>query len=234
MNSTMEIKEKIANLYKSIKDNELEIKELKGRKTIPGSFKEQIEYRKTHREEINAIDMKIETLSDENKINTLKVNILNNNYKIALFYELMPRALEVFNKWKNKPYGEKTKEKIKEEILEKTGKVVYIQDNSFRCIGINGDYGNNLECGTKYIDGSKKPILVDNKIQELNMDDLEVYYINKDYVENLDKEVEIILELHNKALTLKKELENVCNEFNEHAVDGISYLSITANNFYSL
>lgn len=56
MNSTMEIKEKIANLYNSIKDNELEIKELKGSKTIPGSFKEQIEYRKTHREEINAIE----------------------------------------------------------------------------------------------------------------------------------------------------------------------------------
>lgn len=56
----------------------------------------------------------------------ITIKILKNNAKIALFNEVLPVALEILTKYENKPYGEKTRQKINDEVKEKTKCLFYI------------------------------------------------------------------------------------------------------------
>lgn len=58
-------------------------------------------------------------------IANVKTRILNETVKAALFNEAYPAILEVFKKYNGKPYGEKTREKIRLEI-KAAGYSVYI------------------------------------------------------------------------------------------------------------
>ena len=50
----------------------------------------------------------------------LKLKLMQNNARISLFNEVMPIVLEVLQKYNGKPHGEKTSQKIRDEIKEKT------------------------------------------------------------------------------------------------------------------
>ena len=58
--------------------------------------------------------------------------ILDHNARIALLVEYFPIIIEVLNKYAGKRIGEKTKDKIREEINERTGVSVWIEDNYSR------------------------------------------------------------------------------------------------------
>lgn len=122
----------------------------------------------------------------------IAIKILNSNAKIALFNEVMPQVLEVLAKYKNKPYGPKTEQKIKDEIKEKTKCGFYIsviyssqEYNIFPLEFIGNTY--DIVCGTKYIEGKQKKLLDDNKIQVPELDDLTLYYTSKEYIDNIPK-----------------------------------------------
>ena len=154
----------------------------------------------------------------------LTLKYLKNNAKVALFNEAMPVVLEVFGKYIGKPYGPKTADKIRNEIKEKTNCSVWI-DNGFRGIALNEDgysiYWCDFTCNSKYEDGRRKPILVDNKIQKLEFSDLELWYINKNYVEDIPTTIEKLKELKREAVAKQEEFKNICDKFNELTVDGI-------------
>ena len=118
--------------------------------------------------------------ASEEKINLqITIKILKNNAKIALFNEVLPVALEVLAKYSGKPYGEKTKQKISDEIKEKTNCRFYIGSHwgssSYEIYPVDG-FGNeyNISCGTEYTDGSKKPLLLDNKIQTISFEEITI------------------------------------------------------------
>ena len=161
--------------------------------------------------------------SEEKKDLQITIKILKNNAKIALFNEVIPVALEVLKKYASKPYGEKTKEKISDEIKEKTNCRFYITSRwgsySFDVYPINGvgnDY--NISCGTEYTNGSQKPLLIDNKIQLITFDELELYYISRAYVEDIPQRVEDIKAAYAGAVAKQEELKAACDRFNALAV----------------
>ena len=167
--------------------------------------------------------------SERKKDLVLTRKILTNNAKIALFNEVLPVALEILKKYSGKPYGEKTREKIAEEIKAATNCRFYINSRydlrSFEVypVDVSGnDY--NISCGTKYINGSKKPLLINNKIQLVTFDELELYYISNVYVEDIPHRIEELKLLYKEAVTKQKELETICNCFNTLAVGGIPYI----------
>lgn len=55
--------------------------------------------------------------------------IEHDNNRIMLYKRVMPHILDVLNKYKGKQYGEKTKEKIRQELIEKTGCAVYLYNS---------------------------------------------------------------------------------------------------------
>ena len=158
----------------------------------------------------------------------LTVRLLQNNARIALFHEVMPVLLEVLTKYKGKPYGEKTRAKIAQEVEERTGARAYIgtkYNQDERGIYSTWGYGNtySITAGTKYNAETKEysRILIDNKIQVLPLECFEIWYIIPEYFEDIPAAVAEMKELYKKAVEMQKELSEICSAFNKYAVEGI-------------
>lgn len=214
-----EIQKDIEKTYQTIKENNKKIDELVSTYSNIMGFKEKITQKRKVENEMCKLNEEIKDL-------TITIKILNSNAKIALFNEVMPIVLEVLAKYKNKPYGPKTEEKIRDEIKEKTNCSFYISDryNSQEYHIIPLEYsGNtyNIECGSKCIDGKQKKLLEENKIQVLELNDLTLYYSSKEYIDNIPKRIKELKRLYKKAYEKQQELAAICGEYNSLAVGNI-------------
>lgn len=165
----------------------------------------------------------------------LKLKLMQNNARISLFNEVMPIVLEVLEKYNGKAHGEKTEKKIREEIKEKTDCFVYVYVDSFSIVPC-GIIGNiyKVDCGTKYDNGNKKKVLIDNKINVVSMEDLEVFYINRTYFEDLESTVVELKRIHAEAKQKQEELKALCSQFNKLSVEGIADLNHTEYSFNNI
>lgn len=169
------------------------------------------ETRENVRDELNKTGEKITDLK-------ITIKMLQNNAKRALFNEIAPVFIATLEKYSGKPYGEKTRDKISDEIKTATGCRCYIKNNY-------GDsevklyparYGYEITIYTKDF----KILNSENKIQAPTAEQLKLYYINE-YIENIPAAIKAMKKAYKKAVEKQKELELICNEFNNYAVDGI-------------
>ena len=139
----------------------------------------------------------------------------------------MPVALEILSKYNGKPYGTKTKQKISDEIKEKTNCRFYISSrygsDSFDIYPSDASNEYNINCGTVYINGSQKQILIDNKIQPVKFEEVQLYYIDSEYVTDIPQRVETLKSLYKEAVAKQEELKAICDSFNKLAV-GIDHI----------
>ena len=168
--------------------------------------------------------------TEEKKNLQITIKILKNNAKIALFNEVLPIALEILAKYAGKPYGEKTKQKISDEVKAATNCRFYINarwDSYSYDIYPVDESGNdyNITCGTKYTDKGRKSLLVDNKIQPVSFDEIELYYISREYVADLPQRVENLKAAYAEAVAKQEELQAACSRFNALAVGDIGCIS---------
>lgn len=219
MKTFNEIQKEIEKSYQTIKENNKKIDELVSTYSNIMDFKEKITQKRKVENEMCKLNEEIKDL-------TITIKILNSNAKIALFNEVMPQVLEVLAKYKNKPYGPKTEEKIRDEIKEKINCSFYISDryNSQEYHIIPLEYScntYNIECGPQYIDGKQKKLLDDNKIQVLELSDITLYYASKEYIDNIPKRIKDLKRLYKKAYEKQQELAALCSEYNNLAVGNI-------------
>lgn len=189
------------NLKKDIYDN-----------IIKGFTKERAE----HEKEMTANAEKLSEL-------TLALHILRNNAKIAIYNEVVPIAVETFNKYVGKPYGEKTKNKICNEIAKKTHFRCYIRSRysmqNLEIVPIDFyNYSYGISVGTHQ---SLETFLIDNKIQKIVFEDLELWYTENKYIEHIQEHVLDLKAAYAQALHARKELENACEKFNTLVVGDI-------------
>ena len=154
----------------------------------------------------------------------LTSSYLQNNAKIALFNEVFPTVLEILGKYENKALGPKTEQKIRDEIKERTNCFMSINQGIWIVYLSKEGYGTKYEftCNTKLVDGNRKQILINNKIQKLDFADFELWYINKNYVEDIPAVIGEIKRLKADAKAKQDELRKICDEYNKLVVDGIS------------
>lgn len=214
-----EILKDVNKTYKKIQEVEEKTKVLQNTYLTIMDIKERHEKRKT-------VENELVRLEEKKKDLQITIKILNSNAKIALFNEVMPQVLEVLAKYKNKPYGPKTEEKIKDEIKEKTNCSFYIStrysSQEYHIIPLEFSNNNyNIECGSKCIDGKQKKLLDENKIQVLEFNDLALYYASKEYIDNIPKRIKELKRLYKKAYEKQQELEKICSEYNNLAVGTI-------------
>lgn len=222
MKTFVEIQKDIEKSYQSINEKKKKLNQLIDTYKPITDFEEKVKQHK-------AVEKDMVKLNEEIKDLTITIKILNSNAKIALFNEVMPQVLEVLAKYKGKPYGPKTEEKIKDEIKEKANCSFYISTryNSQEYHIIPLDFSNNIcniECGTKYIDGKQKKLLDENKIQVPEFSDITLYYTSKEYIENIPQRIKQLKKLYKKATEKQKELEKVCSEFNGLAVGNVKHI----------
>ena len=192
--------------------------------------------KKTEKDELMQIDQEIATLQTTLNDIIIAEKLLRNNAKIALFTEIMPIVLEVFNKYSGKPYGEKTEEKIREEIKQITGCIAYISKSYSQYKYVLTDLKTNLsiECGTKYINGEQKPLLINNKIQTISIEEIELFYINNLYFNDINSTIADLKRIYALAYEKQQELEKICTQFNALAVDGIENIYATKHIYNNL
>lgn len=208
----------VKQTQQKIKEVEEKTKQLQNTYLNIMDIKERNEKRKTVENDIVKLEEKKQDLQ-------ITIKILNSNAKIALFNEVMPQVLEVLAKYKNKPCGPKTEQKIKDEIKDKTGCGFYISTRytqEYHIIPLEfSDNDYNIECGPKCIDGKQKKLLIDNKIQVPELKDLTIYYSSEEYIENIQKRIKDLKRLYKKAYEKQQELAAICSEYNSLAVGNI-------------
>ena len=192
-------------------------------------FIEILEEIKQTRKAITATEKDMIKAATEKKDLQITLKILKNNARIALFNEVLPVALDVLKKYVDKPYGEKTRQKISDEVKAATNCRFYISsswgDHSYEIYPVNEfGYEYNITCGTNYTDGRKKPLLIDNKIQLVSFDELALYYISREYVEDVPQRVEAIKAAYTEAVAKQEELKAACSRFNALAVGDIEHI----------
>lgn len=217
MLSVSEIMLEISATYKAIAEAEKREKELTDQYITVSDFLARVE---KHKELSGQLAEAAERVRDLK----ISVALLKNNAKLALFAEVIPVALEVLAKYNGKPYGEKTREKISTEIKTRTGCHFWIGDRygltEYRVSPVDR-YGFDITVGTRHENGQCKPLLVDNKIQLVTMEDLTVLYINQQYFEDIPAVVREMRNAHARAVAIQKELGEACSAFNAFVVDGI-------------
>lgn len=219
MKTFNEILQDIETTYKAIKKSEANEKRLETEWSSVLDIKERHEKRKALEAEWSAAGQETNNLY-------LSLYLLKNNARIALFNDVMPVLLEVLKKYKGKPYGEKTCDKISKEVEEKTGARAYIHTRYNQeeiSVYPSSGYGNDysITIGTKYINGKQDRILINNKIQLVPLENFCLRYIKDEYISDIPAAIANMKELYNKAVSMQKELESVCTAFNKYAVNGI-------------
>ena len=209
----------VKQTQKNINEVEEKTKQLQNTYLTIMDLKERHEKRKT-------VESELVILEEKKKDLQITIKILNSNAKIALYNEIIPVVLEVLEKYKNKPYGPKTEQKIKDEIKEKTNCSFYISERyssqEYHIIPLEFSHNYyNIECGTKYIDGKQKNLLNDNKIQVPELKDLTLYYSSKEYIDNIPKRIKELKKLYKKAYEKQQELDAICSEYNSLTVGNI-------------
>lgn len=191
---------------------------------------ERVEYKKTHKAE-EAEHMEIITKYDTFiKNGKMKVKLMKHNAKIALYAEVMPIALEILSKYNGKPYGEKTKEKISNEMKEKANCYMYINSRySWETLEISplNCHGTefNLSTGTIVQNGERKPLLIDNKIQAVTMEEMQLFYTKDIYFEDLEATIEEMKRIEAEYEAKKQELKAIEEKYDCFRVDGFERLS---------
>lgn len=219
MKTFNEIQKEIENTYKLINKKKEKLDQLIETYSSIKDIKEKVKQHKL-------VEKDMCKLNEEIKGLTITIKILNSNAKIALFNEVLPVVLEVLAKYKNKPYGPKTEEKIRDEIKEKINCSFYISDRynsqEYHIIPLEFS-GNtyNIERGPQCIDGKQKKLLDDNKIQVLELSDITLYYASKEYIDNIPKRIKDLKRLYKKAYEKQQELDALCSEYNSLAVGNI-------------
>lgn len=219
MKKFAEILKEVNKTYQTIKKVEEKTEELQNTYLNIMDLKERHEKRKS-------VENELVRLEEKKKDLQITIKILNSNAKIALYNETLPIVLEVLTKYKNKPYGPKTEQKIKDEIKEKTNCSFYIStrysSQSYHIIPLEFSSNNyNIECGTKCIDGKQKKLLDENKIQVLEFNDFTLYYTSKEYIDNIPKRIKELKRLYKKAYEKQQELAEICSKYNNLAVGNI-------------
>lgn len=219
MKTFNEIQKEIENTYKLINKKKEKLDQLIDSYSSIKDIKEKVKQNK-------AVEKDMCKLNEEIKDLTISIKILNSNAKLSLYNEVLPVVLEVLAKYKNKPYGPKTEEKIRDEIKEKINCSFYISDRyssqEYHIIPLEYSCNTyNIECGPQYIDGKQKKLLDDNKIQVLELSDITLYYASKEYIDNIPKRIKELKRLYKKAYEKQQELDVLCSEYNSLAVGNI-------------
>ena len=155
-----------------------------------------------------------------------KVKVMQSNAVIAFKFQVFPKILEILNKYAGKRIGDKTNEKIQNEIQSVTG--CHVIFNQMRNIDIWTNYYNLPDRRiTMYsVYGETNFIEEDGKLK-LKKLDTKMYIMSKEeeYIENVEeytnRKMKEVAEINEKL----KELRDMVSAYNEDLTEGFDRLS---------
>lgn len=188
-------------------------------------FSEMKEYVKTpeYKAEKEVRTYKLAELGKRQEELKMILAFLKNNLKQSLYAEMLPVIIETMQKYKGKPLGDKTKDKIYNEVKDKTNCGIYIHSSGITIYDSRSKYLDELNIYPKYKDGKEIKFLIDNKIQTFEETDVFCGYVDE-YVEDIPKMVEFLRLKHKKICQLAEDLKSDIDIYNHNAPDGIPHI----------
>lgn len=220
MKKYTEILAEIAKTKKLITDAAKEEKELcrlAAKEAYTNGTPEELEKART---EYKAAEARYIKECEKNTDLKLKIEILTDNAKNAFFAENINVICEIWNRYEGKPHGEKTRDKIREELKAATGFYISI-GNKYRdaSIAIYSQFGDSapfrdLEfCPIR--NGRDQPAIdSNNKILSLSPDNFRVCLCGG-YVENVNAHIKALKKAHKAAEDAEKALADAIKAYNE-------------------
>lgn len=171
-------------------------------------------------------DRELSNLAEEEIQLEVENRIWKDNARRVVFDYTVKNLVEVLEKYNGKPYGEKTKEKICQEMIDRCNIAVYLSESEYRNMASFTPLNSKGYSGTMFnyddfdvygemrgTDRKRVKVLIANKIQALNEDD---FYLSNcpAYVENVTERAETILKGFESLKVKKEEFERKCSEFN--------------------
>ena len=193
---------------------------------------QQYDDRAERRAAFDALTAEINAAAAELQIIEIMMKVEHDNMRRAIYNYAMPIALDIMRKYSGKPYGEKTRQKISDEMKARTGCALYFSSSGYggeiHITPLNAEGYNNMafryndfEIYGKYIDGSKRSPLTGNLINgDLTPDDI---YLN-DCAEHVDDPHARAIEIMHTFDALKrdvKKIQDAISAFNRILPSGI-------------
>ena len=166
---------------------------------------------------------KIQEAEKQANTEQVKIAILNNNYKIAFFAEILPAIIAVLEKYRGKAYGEKTRKKIREELLQITQCNIYFSAEEINIYKADNKGYNTPFHLTAYTKNRARILNESNKINAIPAESLRLYDVSE-YIEDIPAALATMEELKARAAALAEELKQTCKEYNRFAAGGIDEL----------
>lgn len=160
----------------------------------------------------------MERENERNENHKIAAEILRDNAKQAFFNDYIDTIIEVWNSREGKVCGEKTAEKILNEIKEKTGFYVSVGNGvcgvKIRAYLDCGCPVRDVEIGLKSCKDTKYAVDRENRILPLDREDLCVLCCGE-YVEDIPRHIREIRKLHKKAVAAYEAAQNAISEYNK-------------------
>lgn len=199
--------EMLATLAKTsaeIESTKRSYKELKS--SIAGdSPLERFKNRKALVNDLNALSRK------ENYLH-LVLKLQRYNLQVAALEELKPVIIQVLEKYQNKQYGPKTKDKIRNEFKELTGFYISFFDKNYHTEIYAIDYDHHFSLNIDSDNDHK--VLVNNRIQLIEADHLKVYRVNE-YINDIPGHIEKMKQAYSTLQEKYKEFDAAMHNYNE-------------------
>lgn len=154
----------------------------------------------------------LETLYKKECYLNLVLKLQRYNLQVAALEELKPVIIQILEKYQNKQYGPKTKDKIRNEFKELTGFYISFFDKNFytEIYAVDYDHHFSLNIDT---DNDHK-VLENNRIQLVTADHLRVYRVNE-YINDIPAHIEKMKEAYTALQSTYKEFDGAMHKYNE-------------------
>ena len=154
----------------------------------------------------------LETLYKKECYLNLVLKLQRYNLQVAALDELTPIIIQVLEKYQNKQYGPRTKEKICDKFKELTGFYIGLYDKGFYTEIYTSDMNSNftLKINTK----NDIKALENNRIQVITSEDLWAYGVH-DYVNDIPAHIEKMKEAYTALQSTYKEFDGAMHKYNE-------------------
>lgn len=203
--------EKYNELLKEISKTSIEIESTKRiykelENSITGNSPlERFKNRKALTNDLNALSRK------ENYL-YLVLKLQRYNLQVAALEELKPVIIQVLEKYQNKQYGPKTKDKIRNEFKELTGFYISFFDKNYYTKIYASDTNScfALEINTK----NDIKALENNRIQVVTSEDLWMYGVHE-YINDIPAHIEKMKEAYSTLQEKYKEFDVAMHNYNE-------------------
>lgn len=195
----------------------------------------------TEREKIRANKRRLDEIDKENIIFNeslkIKLEIMQNNKRVLFNQEITPTILEILSKYNGKKYGEKTAEKIRNEIKERVNCSVYF-----------GGYSHKTDLHiTELIDGYtspasaeiilnsnyETPFIDENNVVNgtLSLNDLRIANTTE-FITDIDNYAEKLTTAKKEIIEMHDKLNALISDYNSLLFGNFEHVK-TLNNIYA-